>query len=187
MTAKVTKRSGTFKAIRYWCQDETRLGLKTIQRRKLTLTGVKPVGVLQWERETYYLYGVVEPKTGESCFCEISHLDTECFQEFLNYFSRTYPEELHILQLDRGPFHTTKKLRIPENIKLLFQPSHCPELNPIERLWEYIKGFLSWELFGSLSNLKTKVTAVLNSLNEEVIASLTGWDYILDALSVAGI
>jgi hypothetical protein len=28
----------------FWCSDETRLGLHTIQRRKLTLRGVKPVG-----------------------------------------------------------------------------------------------------------------------------------------------
>ena len=163
------------------------MGLKTIERRKLTLKGVKPVGQLQWEREAYYLYGVVEPRTGASFFCEISHLDSECFQAFLNYFAQAYPEELHIWQLDRGSFHTTQKLSIPENMRLLLQPSHCPELNPIERLWEYIKGFLSWELFASLSQLKIKVAAILNSLTEEVIASLTGWDYILDALSVAGI
>lgn len=114
-------------------------------------------------------------------------MDTECFEAFLNGFAQAYPEELHILQLDRGPFHTTRKLSIPENIRLLLQPPHCPELNPIERLWEYIKGFLSWELFSSLSDLKVKVAAILNSLNEEVIASLTGWDYILDALSVVGV
>jgi len=184
---KVGQSSGNLKAIRYWCQDETRLGLKTIQRRKLTLKGVKPVGLLQWEREAYYIYGVVEPRTGESCFCEISHLDTQCFAAFLKYFAQAYPDELHIIQLDRGPFHTTKNLSIPKNINLLFQPSHCPELNPIERLWEYIKRFLNWELFDSLSDLKLKVTEILNSLNEEVIASLTGWDYILDALSVAKI
>jgi hypothetical protein len=39
------------------------------------------------------------------------------------------------LQVDNGRFHTSKKLLIPENIILLFQPSYCPELNPIERLW----------------------------------------------------
>ena len=50
--------------VRYWCQDETRLGLKTIQRRKITAKGVKPIGQVQWHREAMYLYGMVEPKTG---------------------------------------------------------------------------------------------------------------------------
>ncbi|MDJ0715585.1 MAG: transposase [Prochloraceae cyanobacterium] len=35
-----------------------------------------------------------------------------------------------------------KLLMIPSNIILLFQPPYCPELNPIERLWEYIKYYL---------------------------------------------
>ena len=33
----------------------------------------------------------------------------------------------------------------------------------------------------------TKVRKVLNSFNEKVIASLTGWKYILPTLSVVGI
>lgn len=129
---------------------------------------------------------MVEPKSGESFFCEITHLDTECFQEFLNHFSRHYANDLHIWQVDNGSFHTTNKLN-PQNIILLFQHSHCPGLNPIERLWEYIKGFLSWDLFDDLSELKIKVTTILNSLSQEVVASLTGWKYILPALSVAEI
>ncbi len=70
-----------FKRLRYWCQDETRFGLKTIQRRRLTLKGIKPVGKVQWQYKTFYLYGVVEPKSGESFFFEFCHLDTICSLE----------------------------------------------------------------------------------------------------------
>lgn len=175
------------KKIRYWCQDETRLGLKTIQHRKLTAFGVKPIGIGQWERQNYYLYGVVEPKTGNRFFYEFSHLDTECFQEFLRLFSQAYPEELHILQMDNGSFHKSQQLRVPENVVLLFQPSHCPELNPIERLWEYLKSFLSWQLFTNLDELRAKVRKILDSLTRQAIASLSEWGFILQALSVAGI
>lgn len=133
------------------------------------------------------MYGLVEPKTGDSFFREISHLDRECFQEFLNDFSRVYPKELHIIQLDNGSFHTTPKLQVPENIILMFQPAHCPELNPTERLWEYLKGFLSWNLFENLDALKTKVRQLLNSFSKKTIKSLTGWKYILASLKVARI
>lgn len=57
-------------------------------------------------------------------------------------FKRTYPEDVHIIQLD-GSFHTTSKLKVPENIILLFQPAHCPELNPIERVWQARKSLSS--------------------------------------------
>jgi hypothetical protein len=33
----------------FWCSDETRLGLHTIPRRRLTLRGVKPLGKHQWK------------------------------------------------------------------------------------------------------------------------------------------
>ena len=33
--------------VRFFCQDETRLGLKTISGRKITATGIKPKGKVQ--------------------------------------------------------------------------------------------------------------------------------------------
>lgn len=148
---------------------------------------MKPVGQVQWERQSYYLYGVVEPRRGESLFYEFSDLDTECFEQFLKQFSQTFSQELHILQLDNGSFHKPKDLEVPDHILLLFQPSNSPELNPIERLWKHIKSFLSWRIFDNLSDLKAKVAEILGSLTVNAIASLTGWDYIIQALSVAGI
>jgi hypothetical protein len=32
------------KKLKYWCQNETRIGLKTIERKKITALGVKPIG-----------------------------------------------------------------------------------------------------------------------------------------------
>ena len=32
-----------------------------------------------------------------------------------------------------------KNLKIPDNIILMFQPPHCPESNPIEQIWQYLK------------------------------------------------
>lgn len=78
----------TNKTIRFWCEDETRIGLKTITGRKITHKGVKPVGVHQWQFKATYLYGIIEPLTGESFFWEFSHLNTDCFQIFLNLVSQ---------------------------------------------------------------------------------------------------
>lgn len=158
-----------------------------MEGRKITLKGVKPVGQVQWTRQAYYIYGVVEPQTGTSFFYEFSHLDTECFEIFLRQFSQVYPQDLHIVQLDNGSFHKAETLQIPHNIILLFQPARSPELNPIERVWEHLKSFLRWGWFITLEELRFKVRKILSSFSEKVIASLTGWEYILQALSVAGI
>ena len=34
---------------------ETRIGLKTIDRKKITARGVKPIGLVQWNFKAYYL------------------------------------------------------------------------------------------------------------------------------------
>ena len=169
--------------LRYFAEDESRFGLKTIIGRLITACGVKPIGQRQWLFKAFWLYGAVEPATGESFFWQFSHVDTECYQRFLDEFSKAYPNSLNILQVDNGRFHKGKALVVPENVILLFQPPYCPELNPIERLWEHLKADLKWASFQTLEQLQTKVGQLLAELTPKVTASITGYSFILDALS----
>ena len=152
--------------------------------RLITACGIKPIVSWQWLFKAFWLYGAVEPATGESFFWQFSHVDTECYQRFLDEFSQAYPDSLNILQVDNGRFHTSKKLVVPENVILLFQPPYCPELNPIERLWEHLKAELKWTSFQTLAQLQTIVEQLLSQLTPQVIASVTGYPFILEALSV---
>lgn len=70
---------------------------------------------------------------------------------------------------------------------LLFQPPYTPQVNPIERLWKEIKEYLKWDLFDNLESLRNQLEQILSKLTPKVIASVTGWDFILQALSVANI
>lgn len=79
----------------------------------------------------------------EKFFWEFFHLDRVCFQAYLQQLSLQYPDELHIIQVAQAPGHLLSTSELPDNIVLLFQPPHCPEVNPTERVWEYIKEFLA--------------------------------------------
>ena len=59
---------GTNQQVRYWCEGESRLGLKTLTGRTITLKGVKPEGIVGWQRKSFYLYGVIAPATGDNFF-----------------------------------------------------------------------------------------------------------------------
>jgi hypothetical protein len=96
-----------WKKVRYWSQDESRMGLHTIQRRKLTGYGIKPQGKVQWDFTYLWLYGAVEPLTGASFFYEFTHLDTVCFEKFLELFASEYPEDLHIAFLRKMRYRVT--------------------------------------------------------------------------------
>ena len=105
-----------WKKVRYWSEDESRMGLHTIRRKKLTGRGIKPQGKVQWDFTYLWLYGVVEPLTGEGFFYEFTHLDTTCFEKFLELFASKYPLDLHIIQVDNGGFHNSLNLSLPENV-----------------------------------------------------------------------
>lgn len=86
--------------------------------------------------------------------------------------------------MDNAPCHTAHKLEVPDNVVLLFQPPYCPELNPIERVWQYIKRQLKNLWFKSLLDLQNQVTEIIKCLSEDILISLTGWKFLTDALSL---
>lgn len=168
--------------VRYLCQDETRLGLKTIPGRLITASGVKPIGETQWKRGCFWLYGVVEPLSGFSFFYEFSHLDRCCFETFLDLLSVQLGDDIALIQVDQASAHTANELKCPSNIILTFQPSHSPELNPIERFWLFLKKQLAWVNCPTLEELHQRLASELDKLSPDTIASLTSYDFILEAL-----
>jgi transposase len=96
--------------------------------------------------------------------------------------SRNEPEEI---QLDQAPAHCSDRLNIPDNIVLLYQPAHSPELNPIERLWQDLKLDFKGENFATLDELRTALRETLSYVTPEWIASMTRYRCIMRALSIS--
>ena len=156
--------------------------MKTYPGRYITNKGVKPISPNQWKREAYWLYGAVEPLTGEAFYMEFTHVDTDCFHAFLELLSKTYPDENHIIQIDNAAFHTSKKLILPKNISLLAQPPHSPETNPIERLWAWFKSQLKNINFATLKELKNHMASIIQNTLPSRIQSITFWPHIQEAV-----
>jgi transposase len=157
--------------------------LLPIQRRRITLTGVKPLGPVQFRFENFYLYGAVEPCTGESFFLELPQLNTANFQIFLNEFAHQYQETVNIVLMDNGSCHTAKSLVIPENMVCLFLPPYSPELNPIERLWQDVKAQLAWVLSPQIEALEDQVETIIRQYAKATIHSLTSYPYFVQAVN----
>ena len=145
-------------SIRLFCQDESRFGILPVVQRRITTCGVKPVATVDYQYDWFYLYGAVEPLTGDGLFLELPRLTGECFQIFIDELSaQTFADTLNIMVLDNGRFHHAKSLVIPENVMLIFLPPYSPELNPIERLWQ---DYQTETLCPHLSDIGTNATAV---------------------------
>jgi len=153
-------------------------------RHRITLSGVKPIQTAKPAYDYFYLYGAVEPETGQRFFTEHERLNSTCFQDFLDRFSKAFAQSQNVMILDNGQFHKANKLSVPSNVELTFLPPYSPELNPVERLWQDLKDQLAFDFYEHLSSLRQKARTVVSRYTDEAVASLTGYDYLLEATSV---
>ena len=170
--------------VKFFSYDETRLGLITSLGKRITLPGVRPVGLIQRIFENYYIYGATEVSEGEKFFLEFPNMSTDNFQYFISKFSETFSDSMNIMLIDNAAIHKAKRLIIPGNIRLIFLPPYSPELNPIERFWQYIKKDTKGKIFSGLTEMKDYIADILRKCSKKTIASLTGFSYILDAINV---
>lgn len=177
----IVEKGATYKNLRLWAEDETRIGLMPIHRRRITAKGVRPIIGSQIKREYYYLFGVIEPMTGKDFMLELPNLDTAMMQVFMDEFAKEDEESLHLVLMDNASSHTTEKLKVRENIVLMFLPACSPELNPVERFWKELKDWLSDYEPQSLLEVRKLVSQGLQSFSEKAISSITSFEYLMTA------
>lgn len=172
--------------LRVFFQDESRLGLHLPLHRRLTAPGIKPYQAINPGYEYYWLYAAVEPRTGEACWLEMPGLNTDHFEVFLQHFGQAYPESLNLMLLDGASAHRAQRLVVPDNVLLLFLPPYCPELNPVERLWQDLKSRLKVAqapVRSCLCALRDHVAELVRQYTPQQLASLTGYPYIINAIN----
>jgi transposase len=164
-------------------QDESRFGLLTVRRRRLTACGVQPVGLIQHVFDWCYVYGAVAPTTGERFFLELPYLNADMFQLFIDAFAQAFPDSLNILLLDNSGAHTAQGLHWPAHVQYVRLPPYCPELSPIERVWRDVKDDIAWRQFPDLDTQQHEVGDLLRAYEATTLQSLTGSAYLLEAIN----
>ncbi len=80
------------------------------------------------------------------------------------------------LVLDGAGYHIAAALNIPENVTLVRLPPYAPELNPIENVWEYLRGNkLAITVFDDYDDIVDKACDAWNFFEQDPnrIASIT--------------
>ena len=161
-------------------EDEASFGRINKPKYCWCFPGIRPIVPCHHIREYRYVYGAVEPLTGESAFLILPYSNTNCMSVFLEHLSETYPLDKIILVCDGATWHKASALVIPPNIRLLFLPPATPEMNPIEQIWTEIRkrGFKN-EIFHTLEKVVDRLCLVINSISPDCIKSITGRDWII--------
>lgn len=143
--------------VEVWTQDEHRIGLKPILRRVWARKGSRVRAVVRPRYQWMYLYGFVEPTSGETSWLLMPTVNTQVFSLVLAAFAQEQgvgPHKQILLVLDQAGWHKSGALVVPEGLHLLFLPSHSPELQPAERLWPLSNEPLANRVFSSLDELQ---------------------------------
>jgi hypothetical protein len=80
------------------------------------------------------------PARGAGAAVVVPHANGEAMQHHLDEITRIVAPGAHgLVVLDQAAWHTTDKLRLPDNLSLLPLPSKSPELNPAENVWQFLR------------------------------------------------
>jgi transposase len=144
----------------------------------LTAKGVKPIAVSQHAFESTWLFGAFSPINGKRLLMEAECCDSDFFQIFLNELSCTDSDELMVLLLDNASFHKAAKLKIPDNIALIYIPPYSPELNPAEKIWQRFKRAFTNKPFTTMDGIREFLTEQTNLLSDGIIISTCAYEWI---------
>src|SRR5262249_32776523 len=124
-----------------WFEDEARFGQQGTLTRVWAERGTRPTAPKQVGYANLHVLTAVCPATGQAEGLICQRLNAGVVQLFLDQLSATIPVGVHVaLVWDGACWHTAGSLRVRANLTLIPLPPYSPELNPVERLWLYLRG-----------------------------------------------
>ena len=155
-----------YKNIMLMFQDEAIFGRIGKPYKCWSLFGRRPIVYQHKVRQYRYLYGAIDPLSGESCFRITTHCDTEFMNYFLRELSNQYPDCYILLVCDNAGWHKSKTLDLPHNIEMMHIPPYTPEMNPTKQIWDELreKHFAN-RLFNSINHVIDRLCVAVNSLS----------------------
>jgi hypothetical protein len=155
-------------------EDEARVGQQGTLTRVWARRGSRPTVIRQTEYQWLHVWAAVEPATGLTWTMLTPDLNTGQMNRLLQGIGDSLGEdELAVLVLDNAGWHRSRSLVIPANMVLLFLPPYSPELQPVERLWAWLRShYLSNRVYADYPHMLAATDAAVQTLNAERIKTL---------------
>lgn len=170
------------KPIEIWFQDEARVGQQGTLTYLWAPRGSRPAAVRDNRHESAYLFGAVCPARAVGAAIVMPFVSSEAMSVHLAEIATQVSAGAHaVLVCDGAGWHQSgERLIVPDNITLLRLPPYAPELNPIENVWEYLRGnLLSMRLWDSYEAIVDACCDAWNAFVADVkrVASVTKRDW----------
>lgn len=159
--------------------DEARFGTHSKLGHGWFETGSRTQIPVKLGYKNFYIYGCANPITGKNFTLLLPKANTICMNLFLRELAKEFNDKKVLLIVDGAGWHKSKGLVVPSNIELVYLPPYSPELNPIERLWLYIKkATIRNRIYETIEELEEIVCDFINDLKEATIKSVCSLDYL---------
>jgi transposase len=144
---------------------------------------VRPPGSADKRVESLYLFAACRPGTDQAFALALPEATTTATNLFLASFAAQLEPGTHaVLILDQAGWHGSRRLVVPGNLSLPPLPAYSPELNPVERVWLYLRErFLSRRVLDGYTAVLDAACRAWNALAAEPgrLASLTAHPHLL--------
>jgi hypothetical protein len=180
---EVADRHPEAERVELWSMDEARIGQKGRTTHVWYQKGARPRGLRQQGSASAHLFGAVCPERGGGVALVLPEASTAATGVFLAELARAVPAGTHAaLVLDGAGWHVSEDLIVPPNLTLIHPPPYSPELDPVERVWEYLRDrWLSHRvLAGGYAAVVDAACAAWNALLAEPgrLRSLTSYPWL---------
>ena len=170
------------KQVALWFMDEGRIGQEGRTTHRWWVRGERPPGLADRRFESAYIFAAVRPATGDDFALVLPRVSAKAMSTFLAEFARTVPDDMHVVMvLDGAGWHDERALKVPECVTLVRLPPYRPELNPVERVWLYLRErFLSHRLLADYNAVVEACCRAWNALTAETgrIRSICAYPYL---------
>jgi len=162
-----------------WFFDESRFGTHSNVGHAWYPTGIRTAIDIKLGYENFYLYSAVNPKTGEEFSLILPKVNTSCMNIFLEQFSQSYKSKKIVIVMDGAAWHQSNGLLVTDNIRNIILPPYSPELNPVEKFWQYIKDkTIKNKVFDNLDLLEDAIADFFNTITLDNIKTICNVTYI---------
>lgn len=129
--------------------------------------------------KNFYVYSAVNSSSGEDFSLIMPYVDTQCMNIFLNRLVNRSPDKQYLIVMDGASWHRSSHLKVPTNVEIIYLPPYSPELNPVERLWNYLKKHtIKNKFYDSLATLESVVCEFLKQIKPETLQSVCSCNYL---------
>jgi transposase len=162
-----------------WFYDESRFGTHSKIGHGWFKTGIRTPIKVKLGYKNFYLYSAACPKTGKEFTLLLPNVNIQCMNIFLEEFSKANKGQKIVIVMDGAGWHQSNNLIISSNIRIIILPPYSPELNPIEKLWQYIKDHtIKNKIYKTLPQLERAVCKFVSKLSAKVVMNVCGVSYI---------